>query len=160
MSSVLSLPLSLLGGGQIVASPGQSGRESSSCMRPDSWPRLLSGAEKALTPDLWQAHCWYPSLQADPVYNLQVPHFTPRWALDWLARPSPTAQQVTDLPALLSMPRRDTEHLTAAAYFVPIPQLAQAKQPSPRLRHWRVAGAEPDKVCLWGETSHSNNRHG
>lgn len=40
-------------------------------------PRLLSGAEKALTPDLWQAHCWYPSLQAEPVYNLQVPPLYP-----------------------------------------------------------------------------------
>lgn len=108
MSSVLSLPLSPLGGDQIVASPGQSGRESSSCMRPDSWPRLLSGAEKALTPDLWRAHCWYPSLQAEPVYNLQVPPLYPPWALDWLVHPSPTAQQVTNLPALFSMPRRDT----------------------------------------------------
>lgn len=44
-----------------------------------------------------------------------------------------------------------------ASYSTSIPQLVQAKQP--RLRRWWVATSEPDKVCLQGEISQSNDGH-
>ena len=124
-----------------------------------AWPAYActpEWVEKALIPDLWQAqHTVVPEPLSWPSPSPGGPTLSLRGLqIGQLASVPLPSRSLTSRPC---SPSPGGTPMADASYSTSIPQLVQAKQP--KLRRWWVATSEPDKVCLQGEISQSNDGH-